>query len=89
MKGTIMTEEKSERFLKEICIELKNIRKDLQISQDKVSNELGITKSYLSQLENGKRKRISVMFIYTLTEFYGVPIEYVFKKVRTKIEIAD
>ncbi len=84
-----MTEEKSERFLKEICIELKNIRKDLQISQDKVSNELGITKSYLSQLENGKRKRISVMFIYTLTEFYGVPIEYVFKKVRTKIEIAD
>lgn len=89
MKGTIMTEEKSERFLKEICIELKNIRKDLQISQDKVSNELGITKSYLSQLENGKRKRISVMFIYTLTEFYGVPIEYVFKKVRTKIEKAD
>lgn len=84
-----MTEEKSERFLKEICIELKNIRKDLQISQDKVSNELGITKSYLSQLENGKRKRISVMFIYTLTEFYGVPIEYVFKKVRTKIEKAD
>lgn len=89
MKGTIMTEEKSEKFLKEICIELKNIRKDLQISQDKVSNELGITKSYLSQLENGKRKRISVMFIYTLTEFYGVPIEYVFKKVRTKIEKAD
>ncbi|WP_193014060.1 helix-turn-helix domain-containing protein [Staphylococcus equorum] len=84
-----MTEEKSEKFLKEICIELKNIRKDLQISQDKVSNELGITKSYLSQLENGKRKRISVMFIYTLTEFYGVPIEYVFKKVRTKIEKAD
>lgn len=84
-----MTEEKSERFLKEICSELKNIRKDLQISQDKVSNELGITKSYLSQLENGKRKRISVMFIYTLTEFYGVPIEYVFKKVRTKIEKAD
>lgn len=84
-----MTEEKSERFLKEICIELKNVRKDLQISQDKVSNELGITKSYLSQIENGKRKRISVMFIYTLTEFYGVPIEYVFKKVRTKIEKAD
>lgn len=84
-----MTQDKAEIFLMEVCKELKNIRKDINISQDKVSAELGITKSYLSQLENGKRERISVMFVYSLTEFYGVPIEYVFKKVRTKIEKVD
>ncbi|MDG0844442.1 helix-turn-helix domain-containing protein [Staphylococcus equorum] len=89
MKGIKMSKDKSVIFLQEVCKELKNVRKDIDLSQEKVSNELGITKSYLSQIENGKRERISVMFVYRLTEFYGVPIEYVFKKVRTKIEKVD
>ncbi|WP_436962804.1 helix-turn-helix domain-containing protein [Staphylococcus shinii] len=89
MKGIKMSENKERVFLQEVCKELKNVRKDINLSQEKVSEELGITKSYLSQIENGKRERISVMFVYTLTEYYGVPIEYIFKKVRTRIDKDD
>ncbi len=50
----------------------------VNISQKKVAKSLGISKSYLSLLENGKR-RMSLDLASEMANLYGVTVEEILK----------
>lgn len=53
-------------------LRLKEIRKIKGISQERLALECGIVRSYLGEVERGKRN-IAVLNIYKLAETLGVP----------------
>lgn len=50
---------------------LKKLRKDRQLSLKDVANELGVSDSFLSQIENGKRKP-SAELIVSIADYYKI-----------------
>lgn len=84
-----MSEMKNDMFLKLFCKELKEIRHSLEYSQEDVRKATGVTKAYISQIENGKREQVSLNLVYQLCEYYKVPLEDVIKRVRDNIKKAD
>ena len=57
-------------------LELRRLRKDKGYTLEEVAENTGITKQYLSLLENGKRKAISFEIMISFSNFYGVPLDY-------------
>ncbi|MDE9962302.1 helix-turn-helix transcriptional regulator [Staphylococcus pseudintermedius] len=84
-----MSEERSNQFIKLFCEELREIRKELGYSQEDVKKKTGVTKAYLSQVENGKREQVSLSLVYQLSEYYQVPIEDIITRVRNKLKKTD
>ncbi len=60
---------------------LKSLRAANALSLRAVEKETGISNAMLSQLESGKVKRPSPIFLYKLAELYGVPYETLMEKV--------
>ena len=56
-----------------IGINLKNIRKNRQLTQSKVANILGITQSCYSQYENGK-SLLTTLSLYLFANYFKVSI---------------
>lgn len=56
--------------------ELKRLRLKKGLTLDEVAKHTGITKQYLSMLENGQRKAISFEIMINISNFFNVPIEY-------------
>ena len=56
--------------------ELRRLRKARHLSLNRVALETGITKQYLSMVERGYRKAISFEIMVSLSNFYGVPLDY-------------
>lgn len=52
---------------------LKTIREIHQIPQGELAERLGISKSHLSELENGKKKNVSVELLKKYAEVFDVP----------------
>ena len=69
-----MTEEQNKAFLERTGSRLKAVRKKKSFTQKQTADALGVTQSYLSAVENGK-KLFSTGFIIELIKFYGVPYE--------------
>ncbi|WP_436875237.1 helix-turn-helix domain-containing protein [Mammaliicoccus sciuri] len=84
-----MSGDRSDQFIKLFCEELREIRKELRYSQEDVRKETGVTKAYLSQVENGKREQVSLSLVYQLSEYYQVPIEDIITRVRKKLKKTD
>lgn len=84
-----MSEERSNEFIKLFCGEPREIRKELGYSQEDVRKKTGVTKAYLSQVENGKREQVSLSLVYQLSEYYQVPIEDIITRVRNKLKKTD
>jgi len=59
---------------------LKSLRAANGLSLRAVEKETGISNAMLSQLESGKVKQPSPIFLYKLAEFYGVPYETLMEK---------
>lgn len=55
---------------------LKNLRKEQKLSQQQVSEQLGITRVALSHYETGKREP-NLSMLKKLSEFYNVSIDYI------------
>ena len=54
---------------------LKNLRDASRLSLRAVEKETGISNAMLSQLESGRVKQPSPIFLYKLAELYGIPYE--------------
>jgi len=59
---------------------LKSLREANRFTLRAVERETGISNGMLSQLESGKVKQTSPIFLYKLAELYDVPYEELMKK---------
>jgi transcriptional regulator with XRE-family HTH domain len=59
---------------------LKSLRQAHALSLRAVEKETGISNGMLSQLESGKVKQPSPIFLHKLAKFYGVPYEGLMEK---------
>ena len=55
---------------------IKDLRKQKKLSQQQVSEQLGITRVALSHYETGKREP-NLRMLQKLSEFYNVSIDYI------------
>ena len=55
---------------------IKDLRKQQKLSQQQVSEQLGITRVALSHYETGKREP-NLRMLQKLSEFYNVSIDYI------------
>lgn len=74
---------------KYICLELKNQRINKELTQDKVAFDLGISASYLSNIENGKRGKTSLVTYLKIANYYDVEFNIIYKKAKAKLEIDE
>lgn len=79
-----MTEEQNKAFLERTGSRLKAVRKKKSFTQKQTADALGVTQSYLSAVENGK-KLFSTGFIIELIKFYGVPYEMIFDQTNPNV----
>lgn len=58
---------------------LKYLREKAGLSQAKMARRIGMSKSYLWQLEHEDRKSLSSDLLYRLSEVFGVSMEWFYK----------
>ena len=58
-----------------VCQRLKDIREDLDKSQEEIAKVIGTSQSYYAQYENGKRA-IPFERIVVLAKYYNVSLDY-------------
>ena len=78
-----MTKEQNKFFQEKTGSKLKAVRKSKGLTQKQVSEALGVTQSYLSAVENGK-KLFTTGFIVELIQYYQIPYELVFGENNSK-----
>ena len=66
----------SEIKLNNIGKRIKEIRKMLHLKQGELAFELGITQSYLSEIESGSKDNIRNGLLLTLSEKYGINLHW-------------
>ena len=71
---------------KDIGRKMKEIRINKNLSQEEFAEEIGITASYLGQIERGQRK-ISLPTLEKISERTGVPIEIFICNMNTENEL--
>lgn len=59
-----------------VSVRLKNLRKEMGITQKELSIKTGISLSSVKQYELGKRIP-EMWYLYTLAEFFNVPKDYI------------
>lgn len=72
-----MVNDTNSQRLKDIGLKLRDIRLAKHITQKEAAKAAGVSQSFLSSAEHGK-KAYSLIFILRLIEFYGVSYEAVF-----------
>jgi len=63
---------------KKIAKLCRKTRLELNLSQQKVAKDLGISQSYLSKIESGQ-VRFDISIISTLAKYYKQPVSYFIK----------
>lgn len=56
--------------------ELRRLRMERSMSLEQAANEIGITKQYLSMVENGHRKSVSFDIMTNIARCYQIPLDY-------------
>lgn len=64
----------NKEFLKALGRKIKILRTLKEVSQDDISNALGVDKSYLSKLERGLANP-SILYLRSIANFFGMNIE--------------
>lgn len=64
----------NKEFLKALGLKIKILRTLKEVSQDDISNALGVDKSYLSKLERGMANP-SILYLRSIANYFGVNIE--------------
>jgi len=64
-----------ETYLKEIGLRLKEVRKSLNLTQEKLKEETGLSIGFISGIETGKKRPSSILLFY-LAHRYNVNINY-------------
>ncbi|GBZ04651.1 hypothetical protein M6K109_2673 [Staphylococcus aureus] len=72
-----------------ICLEIKNQRQMLNKRQEEVGFDLNMSAGYLSRIENGKIKKLSLYTLLLLSDYYGIPFEKVVRNAKYKLELDE
>ncbi|COZ55679.1 TPA: helix-turn-helix transcriptional regulator [Staphylococcus aureus] len=72
-----------------ICLEIKNQRQMLNKRQEEVAFDLNMSAGYLSRIENGKIKKLSLYTLLMLSDYYGIPFEKVVRNAKYKLELDE
>ncbi len=75
-----MAKRHDEKLLRRIAERLRDIRKELKITQDVVKEEIGVA---ISEIEGG-RMNPTIMTIAILCEYYDVTLEEFFRGIEAK-----
>lgn len=79
----------SRKLYKYISNELREIRKSKKYNLTDVSSYLGITPSFLSQIERGNREKISLYYYLKLAEYFDVDIKEIIRNAELRMEIDE
>lgn len=74
---------------KYICLELKHQRTLMNLRQDKVAFDLGISASYLSDIENGKREKTSLITYLKIANYYEVSLNNILYRAEEKMKLDE
>ncbi|WP_436949281.1 helix-turn-helix domain-containing protein [Staphylococcus shinii] len=74
---------------KYICLELKHQRRLMELKQDKVAFDLGISASYLSDVENGKRGKTSLVTYLAIANYYDVDFKLILYRAEEKMNLDE
>jgi len=72
-------ESNSSHYYKIISKNIKNLRREQKLSQEKFAEIIGCSREYISRLENNKEK-ISLALLLHISEIYKILPENFFKK---------
>lgn len=59
-----------------ICLRIRELRIKHNLTQEQVAKVLGVKKETYGKCERGQKKRISIIFLWKLADFYDVSIDY-------------
>lgn len=65
---------------------MKNLRESKGFTQKQISEKLGVTVGYISEIENG-RKKIGIGKIIKLAEIYNVSVEAILRKIGYEVKM--
>ncbi len=65
-------------FLKDVGHRIKLIRKVLDLRQKDFADSIGLSFSYLSEIEKGTKSKPQVNVFYKISEAYNVSLDYLF-----------
>lgn len=65
-----------EQYQEEIGMRLKEVRKELNLTQDEINKKTGLSIGFISEIENGKKRPSSVLLVF-LAEQYNANINYI------------
>lgn len=74
---------------KYICLELKHQRLLMELKQDKVAFDLGISASYLSDVENGKRGKTSLVTYLAIANYYDVDFKKIIHNAEERMKLDE
>lgn len=74
---------------KYICLELKHQRVLMELKQDKVAFDLGISASYLSDVENGKRGKTSLVTYLAIANYYDVDFKKIIHNAEERMKLDE
>lgn len=87
-RGIFMNEiDRSRELYRYISKELREVRKSKNLNLTEVSSYLGISPSFLSQIERGNRDMISLYYYLKLAEYFNVDIKEIIKNAQMRMEI--
>ncbi len=67
---------------------LKNLRKEYNLTQDRLSQKLGITRSLISKYENGTNL-ILTCFVIAYAKFFNVSADYLVGRIDTEVILKE
>jgi transcriptional regulator with XRE-family HTH domain len=64
--------------MKDVGMRLKRVRESLGLNQRNFAKPLNFSAPYISQLENGTKKKPGISVFLKITEFYRISLDYLF-----------
>ena len=64
----------NKEFLKALGLKIKVLRTLKEISQDDISNAIGVDKSYLSKLERGLANP-TIIYLKAIADYFGIDVK--------------
>ena len=72
-----MRSQEDARFLRALGTEVREIRRDRGLNQDRLAERAGMSRQMVSKIECGHRSGHNVVFLWRLTDALGVPLSVV------------
>lgn len=72
-----------------LCKRIDKRLDELDISGAKLSRDLGISKSFMTELRSGRAKSVTLANAVSVADYLGMSLDYLARGTETKKEVAD